>query len=49
MVRDRVRRHEQSPALLSSITANMDAEQVGWAYWAWKYYGDPTGAPPSRS
>ncbi|MGO9854186.1 MAG: cellulase family glycosylhydrolase [Acidimicrobiales bacterium] len=33
-----------SGALLSSITANMDAEQVGWAYWAWKYYGDPTGS-----
>ena len=29
--------------------AGFDAEwaaldQVGWAYWAWKYYGDPTGS-----
>ena len=22
----------------------MDAEQVGWVYWSWKYYGDPTGS-----
>ena len=33
-----------SPALLASITANMDAHQVGWAYWSWKYYSDPTGS-----
>jgi endoglycosylceramidase len=33
-----------SPGLLSSITARMDAQQVGWAYWDWKYYGDPTGS-----
>ncbi len=33
-----------SPALLSSITSKMDAQQVGWAYWSWKYYGDPTGS-----
>ena len=33
-----------SPVLLSSITANMDAQQVGWAYWGWKYYSDPTGS-----
>ena len=32
------------PALLASITAAMDAEQVGWVYWAWRYYGDPTGS-----
>ena len=32
------------PQLLASITAAMDAQQVGWAYWAWKYYGDPTGS-----
>jgi len=32
------------PALLSNITAHMDAQQVGWAYWAWKYYADPTGS-----
>jgi len=22
----------------------MDAQQVGWAYWSWRYYGDPTGS-----
>ncbi len=33
-----------SPALLSSITAKMDAQQVGWAYWSWRYYDDPTGS-----
>ena len=31
-------------ALAASITAEMDAQQVGWAYWAWKYYADPTGS-----
>lgn len=31
-------------ALLAPITAAMDAEQVGWVYWAWRYYGDPTGS-----
>jgi endoglycosylceramidase len=34
----------RSAALLATITAQMDAEQVGWAYWSWKYYGDPTGS-----
>ena len=32
------------PALLAAVTAQMDAEQVGWAFWAWKRYGDPTGS-----
>ncbi len=32
------------PQLLASIAAAMDARQVGWSYWAWKYYGDPTGS-----
>jgi endoglycosylceramidase len=32
------------PAMLAAVTAQMDAEQVGWAYWAWKYYADPTGS-----
>ena len=34
----------KSAALLASITDLMDAQQVGWVYWAWKYYGDPTGS-----
>jgi endoglycosylceramidase len=33
-----------NPALLTSITAALDQRQVSWAYWAWKYYGDPTGS-----
>jgi endoglycosylceramidase len=32
------------PALLAAVTAEMDARQVGWVYWSWKYYGDPTGS-----
>ena len=44
MVRERVRRHAADPRLVASITAKMDAQQVGWAYWSWKYYGDPTGS-----
>ena len=31
------------PQLLASITAAIDARQVSWVYWAWKYYGDPDG------
>ncbi len=34
----------RSAAFLSTITSAFDAEQVGWVYWAWKYYGDPTGS-----
>ena len=33
-----------SPALLGVITEQLDARQVGWIYWSWKYYGDPTGS-----
>ncbi len=32
------------PALLASVTAELDAQEVGWEYWAWKFYGDPTGS-----
>ena len=32
------------PALLAPITAALDAQQVSWMYWAWKFYGDPTGS-----
>jgi endoglycosylceramidase len=32
------------PLLLTSVTAQMDTEQVSWAFWAWKYYADPTGS-----
>ncbi len=33
-----------SPSLLAAFTARADTEKVGWAYWAWKYYADPTGS-----
>lgn len=33
-----------SPPLLAAFTSAADAEQVGWAYWAWKFYADPTGS-----
>jgi endoglycosylceramidase len=33
-----------SPALLAAFTAQADAHLVGWSYWSWKYYGDPTGS-----
>jgi endoglycosylceramidase len=29
---------------LASVTSLMDAQRVGWIYWSWKYYGDPTGS-----
>jgi endoglycosylceramidase len=32
------------PGLLTAITAQANAHLVGWAYWAWKYYADPTGS-----
>ncbi len=32
------------PRLLAPIAAALDAHLVGWIYWAWKFYGDPTGS-----
>jgi endoglycosylceramidase len=32
------------PALLAALTAELNSEQVGWAYWSWRYYADPTGS-----
>ncbi len=34
----------KSAPFLETVVSLMDAKQVGWAYWAWKYYGDPTGS-----
>jgi len=34
----------KSVPLLADVTAQFDADKVGWIYWAWKYYGDPTGS-----
>ena len=33
-----------SPALLDRLTGEADRSLVGWTYWSWKYYGDPTGS-----
>ncbi len=33
-----------STALVRQLTGEMDRSLVGWAYWSWKYYGDPTGS-----
>jgi endoglycosylceramidase len=33
-----------SPALLGRLTGGADGSLVGWAYWSWKYYSDPTGS-----
>jgi endoglycosylceramidase len=32
------------PQLLAPVTSALDDRQVSWIYWAWKYYGDPTGS-----
>jgi endoglycosylceramidase len=33
-----------SAALLDRLTAEADQSLVGWTYWSWKYYQDPTGS-----
>jgi len=33
-----------NPDLLDKTTAVADAYQLGWTYWDWKYYNDPTGS-----
>jgi endoglycosylceramidase len=33
-----------SPPMLAAFTKEANQSLVGWAYWAWKYYGDPTGS-----
>jgi len=33
-----------SGPLLDELTRRADLLQLGWAYWAWKYYSDPTGS-----
>jgi endoglycosylceramidase len=30
--------------LLATLTDATDRNLVGWTYWAWKFYGDPTGS-----
>ena len=33
-----------NPGLLDQLTREADRFLVGWTYWSWKYYGDPTGS-----
>jgi endoglycosylceramidase len=33
-----------SSALLHRVTSEADGLLVGWTYWSWKYYRDPTGS-----
>ncbi len=33
-----------SATLLGQLTAEANQSLVGWTYWSWKYYGDPTGS-----
>jgi endoglycosylceramidase len=33
-----------SVPLVEGITAAADGYELGWAYWQWKLYGDPTGS-----
>ncbi len=33
-----------SSALLNAVTAGANDNLLGWTYWAWKYYRDPTGS-----
>jgi endoglycosylceramidase len=34
----------QSAALVGAASAEANQLKTGWAYWAWKYYNDPTGS-----
>jgi endoglycosylceramidase len=33
-----------NPTLLDRLTTEADRSLVGWTYWSWKFYGDPTGS-----
>ena len=33
-----------SPALLGQLTSYADRYQLGWTYWQWRHYQDPTGS-----
>lgn len=33
-----------NPDLIARTTAAADQYQLGWAYWSWKYFKDPTGS-----
>ncbi|MGD0321211.1 MAG: cellulase family glycosylhydrolase [Acidimicrobiales bacterium] len=33
-----------NPSLVAAVTATANQHLVGWVYWQWKFYGDPTGS-----
>jgi endoglycosylceramidase len=33
-----------NPGLLSAFTSQANSHLVGWVYWSWRYYSDPTGS-----
>ncbi len=33
-----------NPTFVAQFTSEADQQQVGWAYWSWKFYADPTGS-----
>jgi endoglycosylceramidase len=35
---------DQDPAFIDRVTGYTDLLELGWAYWSWKYYDDPTGS-----
>ena len=42
--RHRVRRHAATRRCWRPSRPRSTQRQVSWTYWAWKYYGDPTGS-----
>ncbi len=32
------------PSLLHTLTADANEQFLGWTFWAWKYFDDPTGS-----
>lgn len=32
------------PAVVGTLTSAADQDLLGWTYWAWKFYDDPTGS-----
>ena len=37
-------RSKRTGALAAYQPRNADQRELGWTYWAWKYYDDPTGS-----
>ena len=34
----------EDPTMVGQVVSDADQDLVGWTYWAWKYYHDPTGS-----